>query len=286
MTAEQFNYGLFGLELLGLPVALFLSPWAPDLWPALLFVAVQAFAVWGLSLWLNDASIVDIYWGPALVSMAWWYALQVGWDALGLKQWLVLTLISLWGLRLGIYLGWRNWGQAEDYRYTRMRQQAGDQWWWISLFKVFFLQGLIIWTISSLFWIVFNTNTSFVWTDTLALVLWCIGFFFEAVGDCQLARFKAQAENKGEVLNKGLWRYTRHPNYFGDACVWWAYFLFALGHPQALWFIFSPIYMTFLLLKISGVAMLEKDQQSKQEAKYEAYIQQTSAFIPWPPKEK
>lgn len=283
MTNEQLNYSLFGLAMLGLPILLIISPWASSLWPGLLFVLTLVAGLWLVSLWVQDASIVDIFWGPGIAAMAWWYAFQVGWDNLGAKQFLFLLLVTIWALRLGGYLARRNLGQPEDYRYARMRASAGNNWWWYSFFKVFALQGLIIWIISALFWLILTSENALVWTDYLGILLWTIGFAFEAIGDWQLSRFKRNAENQGQVLDQGLWRYTRHPNYFGEACLWWGYFCLALAHSQAWWMIFSPLFMTFLLLKISGVAMLEADQKDKKESKYQKYIEQTPAFFPWWP---
>ncbi len=284
MTSERLNYLIFAVALVGLPTILLFSPWSDMLRPSIPFLLLLITGLWLVSLRMRDSGIVDIFWGPGIAAMAWWYAFQIGLSSLGVKHLLFLGLVTIWAIRLGGYLANRNLGQPEDYRYTRMRQSAGDQWWWISFCKVFFLQGLIIWTISSVFWLILTGPATLTWIDAFGLLLWGLGFFFEAVGDWQLSRFKAELANKGKVLNTGLWRYTRHPNYFGDACVWWGYFFLAFAHPDAWWFLFSPIYMTFLLLKISGVAMLEKDQTSKKAAKYEAYIAQTSAFIPWWPK--
>lgn len=284
MDSETLNYRIFAVVLIGLPVALMLSPWAGSLWPGLLFLLPLLVVMWLISLLMRDAGIVDIFWGPGIAAMAWWYAYQAGFAQLGPKHILLLVLVTLWALRLGGYLAWRNLGKAEDYRYARMRSSAGRSWWWFSFFKVFGLQGLIIWTITALFWRILSADGALVWTDYLGLALWSIGFFFEAVGDWQLARFKADSTNQGKVLNTGLWCYTRHPNYFGDACVWWGYFCLVLSHPQAVWFLFCPVYMTFLLLKISGVAMLERDQSDKKPTKYQEYIKQTSVFLPWWPK--
>lgn len=283
MTSERINYLIFALALVGLPLYLLLSPWSAVLAPSIPFLLVLVTGLWLISLRMEDAGIVDIFWGPGIAAMAWWYAVDVGLASLGVKHWIFLGIVTLWAVRLGGYLAWRNLGKPEDYRYARMRKSAGNTWWWFSFFKVFFLQGMIIWTISSVFWLILNGSTEWTWIDTAGLALWAIGFYFEAVGDWQLARFKSAPENKGKVLDMGLWRYTRHPNYFGDACVWWGYFLLALSLPDAWWFLFCPIYMTFLLLNISGVAMLEKDQSEKKADKYRTYIEQTSAFIPWWP---
>ena len=240
--------------------------------------------LWALSLLMKDASIIDIFWGAGFVIIAWSYAYEIGWDELGVRQQLLLGLISLWGLRLTIYLAIRNLGKGEDYRYVELRKAGGENWWLISYLRVFVLQGIILWMVSSLFVPAFLAGEEWQALDILGIVLWCIGFYFEAVGDWQMMRFKNDPSNKGKVMNKGLWKYTRHPNYFGDATLWWGFFCFALAHPQGVWYIFAPVYMTFLLLKISGVAMLERSLVKTKPA-YQDYVQRTSAFLPRPPKQ-
>jgi steroid 5-alpha reductase family enzyme len=184
---------------------------------------------------------------------------------------------------LGGFLLWRNWGEGEDFRYANWRSEAGPKWWWYSFFKVYLLQGALMWIISvPLLMAQFNHRANLGPLEIMAVVLWLIGFSFEAGGDCQLARFKANPDNRGMVLNTGFWRFTRHPNYFGDAMQWWAFFLFALG-AGAWWTFYAPLIMTVLLLKVSGVVMLEKTLvQTKPE--YAEYIRRTPAFLPWFPK--
>jgi len=240
-------------------------------------------AVWLLSLVLRNASIVDVFWGLGFVLLAAVY-FAVGDGFLGRKI-LTTTLVAVWGLRLLLYILWRNWGHGEDYRYRAFREKAGEKFWWVSFFQVFLLQGVLLWLISApiLAAHFYDSPDGLTVVDGLGALVWGVGFFFEAVGDWQLARFKADPANKGKVMESGLWRYTRHPNYFGDATAWWGCFVIAAGTVDGLWTAFSPILMTMLLLRVSGVALLEKAQvQTKPQ--YRAYIESTSAFLPWFPR--
>jgi steroid 5-alpha reductase family enzyme len=241
--------------------------------------------LWIVSLLLKDSSIVDIFWGAGFVMSAW-VAFLLTLDSLGWRDWLALTLVTVWGLRLTIHILIRNWGKGEDFRYVKMREENGSQWWWKSYFKVFLLQGILMWIVAAPLTAVQmpgNQDTHGV-LDFIALILWLFGFYFEALGDLQLARFKSNPENKGKVLQSGVWRYTRHPNYFGDSAQWWAYYLIALS-AGGWWTIFSPILMTLLLVRVSGVSLLEKTLTNSKPG-YEEYIKRTSAFIPWFPKPK
>ncbi|HSJ56259.1 MAG TPA: DUF1295 domain-containing protein [Anaerolineae bacterium] len=239
--------------------------------------------LWLLSLAMRNSSIVDPFWGPGFVVTNWIYFALTP-DGFEGRKWLIGALVTIWGLRLGIYLLWRNWGKGEDFRYRKWRDEAGPSWWWRSYFKVFFLQGVLLWIISAplLAAQISPTPDRLTWLDGVAVVVWLVGFFFEAVGDLQLARFKADPANKGKLLTSGVWRYTRHPNYFGDATQWWAFYVVALA-AGGWWTIFSPIIMTMLLLRVSGVALLEKSLK-KEKPGYEEYVRNTSAFIPWFPR--
>jgi steroid 5-alpha reductase family enzyme len=241
-------------------------------------------AMWLLSLALSDASIVDIFWGTGFVILNAFYFVMTP-DGLMVRKWVLSALVTIWGLRLSIYILYRNWGKGEDFRYQRWREAAQGQWWWRSFFKVFLLQGFLLWIISTpLLAAQFTSQTeTLIWLDAIAIALWAIGFFFEAVGDFQLARFKANPDNGGKLLTSGLWRYTRHPNYFGDATQWWGFYAFSAA-AGSYWTIFSPILMTFLLLRVSGVSMLEKDLKETKPG-YESYVRATSPFIPWFPNQ-
>jgi steroid 5-alpha reductase family enzyme len=240
-------------------------------------------ALWVVSLRIKNASIVDIFWGAGFVMTGWLtFALTEGVDA---RKWLLMALVTIWGLRLAITIGRRNAGKGEDFRYARWREENGSKWWWVSYFQVFMLQGALMLLISTpLLKAQFDPIPSRLTVlDGLAVVVWGVGFFFEAVGDAQLARFKADPANKGRVLDRGVWRYTRHPNYFGDAMQWWAYGLIALGSPLGFLTLYAPLLMTLLLTRVSGVALLEKTL-AVEKPQYRDYIERTSAFVPWFPR--
>jgi len=194
---------------------------------------------------------------------------------------LIALVTTVWGLRLSIHILLRNWGHGEDFRYQKWRQESGKNWWWYSFFKVFALQGLLMWIISIplLAAQISPTPTRLIWLDYFGIIAWAIGFFFEAVGDWQLSRFRANPSNKGKLLNTGVWRYTRHPNYFGDAAQWWGYYLIASA-AGGYWTIFSPLLMTLLLRNVSGVAMLERTLKDSKPG-YKEYVETTNAFVPW-----
>ena len=242
-------------------------------------VAGVMVVLWLLSLQLKDASIVDIFWGLGFVLIAWTtFSLSDG----GLRAAVLALLTTLWGLRLAGYLAWRNIGKGEDPRYQEMRNYRGDQFWWISLFTVFFLQGAVMWLISLPIQVGQTVESQLSLLNFLGVGVWGIGFLFESLGDYQLAKFKADPSNEGKVMDQGLWRYTRHPNYFGNAMIWWGLFLVACSVTTA-WVVVSPLLMTFFLIKVSGVALLERSLKSRSPA-YCEYVERTSSFIPWPPK--
>lgn len=241
--------------------------------------------LWLISLLLKDASIVDIFWGAGFVVSTWVYFALTPDGSTG-RKWLITALVTIWGLRLSLYILYRNWGKGEDFRYRKWREEAGSRWWWQSYFKVFLLQGLLMWIIAAPLLAAQQgaAPDRLKFLDWAAVALWSIGFFFEAVGDLQMARFKADPTNKGKVLDTGVWRYTRHPNYFGDATQWWAYYLVAAA-AGGFWTIWSPIVMTLLLLRVSGVALLEKTL-AVTKPQYREYIETTSSFVPWFPKKR
>lgn len=234
--------------------------------------------IWVASLFKRDVSIIDIFWGFGFVVLAWFYLFAT--DGEALRRILVTGLVTVWGMRLSVYLLWRNWGEPEDYRYAEMRDKHSGSFAVRSLFTVFWLQAVLLWAVSVPIFHAQRAVAELTWLDYLGLVLFAVGFTFEAVGDYQLARFKSDPDNRGAVMDRGLWRYTRHPNYFGDAMVWWGFFLFAASSPGSLWTIYSPILMTVLLMKVSGVALLEKNLKEK-KPEYREYMEKTSAFIPW-----
>lgn len=243
-------------------------------------VLVLMVALWVASLVKRDASIVDLFWGAGFVVIAWATFVQTA-DP-GTRAVLLVALTTVWGLRLTGYLTWRNWGREEDYRYRAMRDKHGGNFRWISLFTVFGLQGLLMWVVSWPVQAGQSAAASLRPLDILGFGVWLVGIVFEAVGDYQLARFKRDPDNAGRVMREGLWRYTRHPNYFGDFCVWWGLYAIAVAG-GAWWTAFGPALMTFLLLRFSGVALLEKTI-TERRPEYAEYMRQTNAFFPGRPK--
>jgi len=246
---------------------------------AALAIACQMVFLWLLSIPLRNVSIVDIGWGMGFVLVAWVAAPKTGGPPT-----VLYSLVTVWGVRLAWHLWLRNHGKPEDYRYVAMREKHGSSFVWSSLLRVFALQGVIMWLIALPIMVAGAEAISEpCWILTgCGCALWSIGMFFEVVGDWQLARFKSNADNQGKVMDSGLWKYTRHPNYFGEFLIWWGHWLvcLALNDPTKIWWtIISPALMTFLLLKVSGVALLEKAMK-KRSPEYESYIQRTSAFFP------
>jgi len=245
-------------------------------------IAVAMLALWGPGLALGDVSIVDIFWGLGFVMIAHYLrATAAGFPP---RAWLVTALVTGWGVRLGGYLLWRNWGGGEDYRYQAMRRHYGARFWIVSLAVVFGLQGVLMWVISLPVQLAVSSPAPLALTrlDALGTLLVLIGLAFETIGDLQLARFKGDPGNRGGVMDRGLWRYTRHPNYFGDTVVWWGLYAFALatGHPLT---IIGPLAMTYLLTRLSGVPLLEK-KLARTRPGYAEYVARTSSFVPWLPK--
>jgi steroid 5-alpha reductase family enzyme len=239
--------------------------------------------LWLWSVLIKNVSIVDIFWGFGFVVVNAFYVYNL--ENINPRNLLLLILVSVWGLRLTIYLAIRNIGKGEDFRYQQFRKDYGEKrYWWFSYFQVFLLQGVLI-LIVSLPLIGIHSNeisTDLIWLDYIAFLVWIIGFSFEAGGDYQLYKFKKNNKSKGKILNTGFWKYTRHPNYFGDAAVWWAYALFSIAAGGS-WQIIGAIIMTLLIIKVSGVALLEKTLNNT-KPKYKEYIANTNAFFPWLPK--
>lgn len=241
------------------------------------------FLLWLISIARRDASIIDPCWGAGFVLTAW---LAVGMNSPAETRPLLLAgLTTAWGLRLSLFLLWRNWGHGEDRRYVAMREYHGPRFWWVSLWTVFWLQGVILWCVSFPLQAaaVNNSAAAFGWLDAVGGILWNIGILFETIGDWQLARFKSDPANSGKVMNRGLWRYTRHPNYFGDFCVWWGLYLIATAGGAG-WTVFSPLVMSILLMKISGVTLLESTINERRPD-YRSYQARTNAFFPGLPKD-
>ena len=238
-------------------------------------------ALWVISLRLRDASIVDVFWGLGFVLTAW-ITLATSSGASPRAR-LAASLTTLWGLRLAAYLAWRNLGKGEDARYAAMRQRHGDAWPLRSLFVVFGLQGALLWIISLPVQVAIRAAAPVALhaLDVAGAALVLAGVLVEGAGDLQLARWKRDPANRGRVMDRGLWRYTRHPNYFGDFLVWWGLFAIA-ATTGAWWTAVSPALMSFLLLRVSGVTLLEASLRGRPG--YDDYVRRTSAFFPRPPK--
>ncbi|HKJ18606.1 MAG TPA: DUF6134 family protein [Xanthomonadales bacterium] len=239
-----------------------------------------AIAGWLISLGRKDVSIVDSMWSLMfLISLAVYMSAgdHHGWRAL-----LILSLAAIWSIRLSAYITWRNHGEGEDHRYQEIRANNQPNFEFKSLYIVFGLQALLAWLISLPLLAAASSDHPFGWVDALGIALWTVGIYFEAIGDAQLARFKRDPSNSGKVMNQGLWRYTRHPNYFGEFTLQWGFFLLAVAAGGA-WTIFAPMMISFLLLRVSGVTLLEKDISERRPG-YREYAQTTNAFFPGRPK--
>jgi steroid 5-alpha reductase family enzyme len=242
--------------------------------PVLLAAAV---AVWGFATIRRNVGLVDIFWSLFFLLAAALYAMRRALDARAL---LILAITALWALRLAIHLAARNLRAAEDHRYRAMRRRHEPGFAWKSLYLVFGLQALLAWLISApLAAAILAPHALDAW-DVTGSALALFGIVFEAIADAQLRRFKADPVNAAAVMDRGLWRYSRHPNYFGECCVWWGLYLLAAA-AGGWWTLFSPLLMTWLLLKVSGVVLLEQDIAQRRPG-YRAYISRTNAFIPGP----
>ena len=243
---------------------------------ALGVILAVSVAAWLVSIAKRDVSFVDSLWSLFFLIAAGTFAAAA--ENIGVRGALVLVLVAIWSLRLSVYITARNWGEEEDYRYRTIREKNEPNFAIKSLYIVFGLQGVLAWVISvPLLFAVRGPSEPGI-LDAVAVLLWVVGVVFEAGGDYQLARFKSDPANEGKVLNTGLWRYTRHPNYFGDFCVWWSFYLFAVA-AGGWWTVYAPLLMSFLLLKVSGVAMLEKTIGSRRPG-YAEYVRNTNAFFP------
>ena len=249
---------------------------------ALLALLVMFTLLWLASLWLANASIVDMWWGPAfIVALTAYLGCELPAHPRG---WLILGAVTLWALRLAWHIGLRNIGHGEDPRYRAWRDEHGPRWWWRSYFQVFVLQAVIAWLVSSPLYFAAQAGAAFpsVW-DLTGAFLFAAGLLFESVADAQLAAFKRDPASRGQVMDRGLWRYSRHPNYFGEALLWWGLGLIGASAAGGWMGLAGPALMTFLLLRVSGVAMLERGLL-KTRPGYAAYVARTSAFVPWPPR--
>ena len=253
----------------------------PDLRAALFALAVivlLALAGWVASVARRDVSIVDSLWSLFFAFGA--FAAAATTSARGPRATLVLWMVAIWALRLAAHITRRNRGEPEDRRYQAIRKANDPSFVWKSLYIVFGLQALLAWIIAAPLFTAITSAAPLNVVDAAGVAIWAFGFAFEAVGDGQLARFRTDPANRDRVLDTGLWRCTRHPNYFGEATLWWGWYLIAAGSGGA-WTLHAPMLMTFLLLRVSGVRLLERDIGERRPA-YRDYIARTNAFIPGP----
>ena len=251
----------------------------PPLW-GLVFAAGCATLLWLVSLRIRDVSIVDIFWGPGVagvVDIAAWLG-----HAGGERATAALFLVNLWAVRLAVHIWARHKG--EDHRYAVMRQKFGPRWWWWSLVQVFLLQAILIWFVPSpLVAAMLSHRGALTALGYLGIGLATAGLLFETAADMQLSTFRLDPANKGKVMDRGLWGWSRHPNYFGEALMWWGFFLIGFSAAHQWWTILSPLLITFLLLKVSGVTLME-DGITQRRPGYADYKRRVSSFIPLPPR--
>lgn len=250
-----------------------------------IFVAVLGYAtvVWLISLVLGDSSVMDVAWGPGFLVAAVTAAVLA--DSVSGRSVLVLAMTALWGIRLAGHILAASIGRGEDARYAKWRREAGPSWWWRSWFKVFLLQGFILCIVALPLAAQIGADTAPVPTgwDVAGIAVWLVGFLFESVADWQMLRFRRSNDGSGHVMDSGLWRFSRHPNYFGETLVWWGFGLMALSVEGGWVALIGPICITWLLLRVSGVTMLES-MLSESKSGYADYVRRTSSFIPWKPR--
>ncbi len=256
-------------------------------WPTLLLVNLAVacglmIVAWALCTARRNAGLIDGFWGLGFIAIAWvsvWLA-----PVVAPRAWLIAGLVSLWGLRLSIHLFARNWSKPEDRRYAAMRKKHGDAFARRSLTRVFLLQAGLAWFISLPVQVAAFAcePAQLMWLDFIGASLALTGIAFESVADTQLAAFMRNPENVGKVMDRGLWRFSRHPNYFGEFVVWWGLFVIACSTTIGVATVLSPLLISVLLMRISGVPLLEKDIAERRPG-YADYVRRTSAFVPWPP---
>ncbi len=228
--------------------------------------------------------IVDTAWGLGFVVIATVAAfISLGGDAAGPVPWILFAMVALWGLRLAWHLQTRNARLPEDPRYVDLIERSSGTFGQIALRKVFAPQGITMWLVATPVMIGVNNTDPIIWLTVAGVIVWATGLFFEAVGDAQLARFKRVPANSGQLMDQGLWRYTRHPNYFGDACVWWGIWVVAASSWLGVATIIGPIAMTVFLTQVTGKALNEKGMSTSKPG-YADYVARTSGFVPLPPK--
>ena len=240
--------------------------------------------LWLISIPIRDVSIIDMFFAVILMAIGL-VSFLLG-DGAPARKMLVMALLGIWGVRITVHLIRRNWGHGEDPRYTKLRSWVKDDrsFYWLSLRKVFLLQGVVLWVTSIPLQVsmVYAEPASLGFAAMAGTVVWTLGFLFETIADVQLTRFRADKANKGTVLRTGLWKYSRHPNYFGELCVWWGLFLVACDRPIGLLTIIGPIMYSYLVVNVTGQRTLDK-KLAKEKPGYQEYMETTSGLIPmWP----
>lgn len=254
------------------------------LWPiyldALWVMLIMAFLAWLLSLKLKNVAIVDSLWSMMFLAAAMTYQYQS--TEINLRSLILFSLVALWSIRLSLHLSIRNWGEPEDRRYREIRVNNQPNFEWKSLYLVFGLQAVLAWVISVPLLIAFSAPVELSLYDLIPLSLFLLGLIFESVADLQLLNFRFDRTRQKNVLRSGLWHYSRHPNYFGEFCIWWSFYLFALPS-GGWWAVYAPALMSILLLKVSGVGLMEKNMPSRRPD-YADYMATTNAFFPGLPR--
>ena len=252
-----------------------------------IFVLACVLGLWLVSLKLRDVTFMDPFWAIGMVLVA--AVTMAGTHGASARQSALLIVAAAWGLRLGGFLFWRWRHDGPDPRYVRLiekaQQKQGMGFARAALMKVFLTQAPMLWLVSLPVQLgqIDTAPEQLGGLAAVGILVAAVGIVFESVGDWQLSRFRADAANKGKIMDRGLWRYTRHPNYFGDACVWWGLYLIAAETTTGLYALPGPLLLTWTLIKWSGAATLERRMKRSRPA-YEAYIARTSGFLPWPPK--
>ena len=265
------------------PATLFAAPGSVTGYAAIA-VAALMLALWLVSIPMRDVSIVDPAWGPAFVLVS--LVAAVAGDGCVGRKWLLLAMTAVWGIRLGAHLLARKLHDpGEDRRYAAMRERRGERFVLWSLLWVFGVQGLLVLIVSLPIQVAADRGGALGAAVIPGVAVFLIGVAFEAIGDEQLRRFKARPESRGQVMDRGLWRYTRHPNYFGDFCVWWGVWLVALTAGGTWWTFIGPVVMSVLLIRVSGAGLLEKDIGTRRPG-YADYVKRTSGFFPLPPRKR
>jgi steroid 5-alpha reductase family enzyme len=242
-------------------------------------------AGWIISLIRHNVTIADSLWGLGFVLIAWLTFFNS--DGFIVRKTILVLLVSLWGLRLFIHLNARNRGKGEDPRYAQWRKKHGTNFWLISLFKVFLIQALFQWAISLgiQYGQAAELPERLTFFDFVGIMIWTAGFIIESAADLQLSVFIKTPGNKGKIMNTGLWRYSRHPNYFGESLIWWGIFVIVLSTPWGIWTVISPLLITYTLLKLTGVTLME-EVEFGDNTEYQKYVSTTSPFIPWFPRKQ